>query len=90
MLGFAFADVWARDVLPLRERALVRLGALTALGAPATATRANIDSALRAGLSREEVSEAILQTLPYAGFPHAIASLEILRDSMTPPSCRDA
>ncbi|MET8706124.1 MULTISPECIES: carboxymuconolactone decarboxylase family protein [Streptomyces] len=90
LLGFAFADVWARDVLPLRERALVRLGALTALGAPATATRANIDSALRAGLSREEVSEAILQTLPYAGFPHAIASLEILRDSMTPPSCRDA
>ncbi|MFF5639440.1 carboxymuconolactone decarboxylase family protein [Streptomyces sp. NPDC012825] len=88
LLGFAFADVWARAVLPLRERALVRLGALTALGAPATATRANIDSALRAGLCREEVSEAILQTLPYAGFPHAITALEILRELVEPPSGR--
>ncbi|MFJ9655756.1 carboxymuconolactone decarboxylase family protein [Streptomyces microflavus] len=85
LLGFAFADVWARTVLPLRERALIRLGALTALGAPATATRANIDSALRAGLSQEEVSEAILQTLPYAGFPHAISALEILRELAESP-----
>ncbi|MFJ6252730.1 MULTISPECIES: carboxymuconolactone decarboxylase family protein [unclassified Streptomyces] len=84
LLGFAFADVWARTVLPLRERALVRLGALTALGAPVTATRANIDSALHAGLGREEVSEAILQTLPYAGFPHAITALEILRELVEP------
>lgn len=86
LLGFAFADVWARPGLPLRERALVRLAALTALGAPATATRANIDSALRAGLSRQEVSEAILQTLPYAGFPRGIAALELLREFGEPGS----
>ncbi|MBC3990539.1 carboxymuconolactone decarboxylase family protein [Streptomyces sp. AC563] len=84
LLGFVFADVWARQGLPLRERALVRLGALTALGAPATATRANIDSALQAGLSRQEVSEAILQTLPYAGFPRAITALELLREFVEP------
>ncbi|MFD4997385.1 carboxymuconolactone decarboxylase family protein [Streptomyces buecherae] len=84
LLGFVFADVWARQGLPLRERALVRLGALAALGAPATATRANIDSALQAGLSRQEVSEAILQTLPYAGFPRAITVLELLREFVEP------
>ncbi|WPO70455.1 MULTISPECIES: carboxymuconolactone decarboxylase family protein [unclassified Streptomyces] len=78
LVGFAFADVWDRSTLPLRDRALVRLGALTALGAPATAMRANIDSALHIGLSVNEIAEAFLQMLPYAGFPHVITSLQIL------------
>ncbi|MEV0323030.1 carboxymuconolactone decarboxylase family protein [Streptomyces sp. NPDC050658] len=78
LLGFAFADIWSRPVLPPRERALIRLGALAALGAPASATRANIDSALHIGLTPQEVSEAFLQTLPYVGFPHVITALETL------------
>jgi 4-carboxymuconolactone decarboxylase len=79
LTGFAFADIWARPALPLRERALIRLGALAALGAPVTATRANIDSALHVGLSPGEIAEAFLQTLPYAGFPHVITALETLK-----------
>ncbi|MEE1926689.1 carboxymuconolactone decarboxylase family protein [Streptomyces sp. TRM 70351] len=86
LAGFAFADVWARPALPLRERALVRIAALTALGAPATATGANIDSALQAGLSLEDVSEAMLQTLPYAGFPHVIAALEHVKQYAEAPA----
>lgn len=79
LLGIAFADIWARPTLSLRERALVRLGVLAGLGSPATGTRANIDSAVQIGLSTEEVAEAFLQTLPYAGFPHVITALEILK-----------
>lgn len=79
LIGFVFADIWARPTLPLRERALIRLGALAALGAPAAATRANIDSALHIGLTHDDITEAFLQTLPYAGFPHVITALEALK-----------
>ncbi|MFI7241339.1 carboxymuconolactone decarboxylase family protein [Streptomyces qinglanensis] len=79
LVGIAFADVWTRSVLSLRERALVRLGALTALGSPDAAVAANIDSAQHIGLSDEEISEAFLQTIPYCGFPHVIGALMALK-----------
>ncbi|MFG2883232.1 carboxymuconolactone decarboxylase family protein [Streptomyces sp. NPDC048297] len=89
LVGFAFADIWARPGLPLRERALIRLAALAALGAPPTATRANIDSALHIGLSSDEVAEAFLQTLPYVGFPHLINALETLKTVVDGPAPND-
>jgi 4-carboxymuconolactone decarboxylase len=86
LVGFAFADIWARPGLPLRERALIRLGVLAALGAPRTATRANIDSALHIGLSSQEIAEAFLQTLPYVGFPQVISALETLKTVLDEPA----
>jgi 4-carboxymuconolactone decarboxylase len=88
LIGFAFADVWDRSVMPLRERAIVRLGALAALGAPGAAVRANIDSALHIGLTVDEIAEAFVQVLPYAGFPHVITSLEILASMREAPGPR--
>jgi N-succinyldiaminopimelate aminotransferase len=88
LIGFAFADVWDRSVMSLRERAIVRLGALAALGAPGAAVRANIDSALHIGLTVDEIAEAFVQVLPYAGFPHVITSLEILASMREAPGPR--
>lgn len=88
LLGFAFADVWSRPTLTLRERALVRLAALAALGAPSGATRANIDSAFEVGLELDEVSECFVQTIPYVGFPQVIAALDILSSMQSHESPR--
>ncbi|MEV5646287.1 carboxymuconolactone decarboxylase family protein [Streptomyces flaveolus] len=90
LVGFAFADIWARPGLPLRERALIRLGVLAALGAPRTATLANIDSALHIGLSPQEIAEAFLQTLPYVGFPQVISALETLNLALSRGEMPDA
>ena len=79
LLGFVFADVFSRDVISLRERQLIRLGALVGLGVGPVPLRANIGSALTIGISREDVAEAFIQCLPYAGFPRVIDALGVLK-----------
>jgi 4-carboxymuconolactone decarboxylase len=40
----------------------------------------HIQAALNVGLSRQEVEEIIIQTVPYAGFPTAINALNVLKN----------
>lgn len=71
VLAFAFADVYDRPQLDRTQRQLVIIAVLTALGAEPE-LKVHIVAALRAGLTPEQVTEAILQTVPYSGFPRAI------------------
>jgi 4-carboxymuconolactone decarboxylase len=65
---FVAGEVWSRPGLDLRTRSLVTIAALTALGR-ANALRLNIEMGLNNGATRSEITEAILQLAPYAGFP---------------------
>ncbi|MDT9683106.1 carboxymuconolactone decarboxylase family protein [Streptomyces sp. TRM76323] len=80
LLGFVFADVYDRPVLSLRERQLIRIAALTALDAGESAAKANLSSAVNLGIPTRDIVEALLQTLPYAGFPRVITALEYAKD----------
>ncbi len=83
-LGFAHDTINARPGLDPARRELVIIGALLAIGSVDTQLRAHTRAALSAGLTRDEVREAVLQALPYVGFPRTInaaLALEELLDT---------
>jgi len=66
----AWGMVWSRPGLSRKYRSLLNLGALIALGA-GEELRVHIRGALRNGLTRREIAEAIIHCAMYAGFPRA-------------------
>jgi 4-carboxymuconolactone decarboxylase len=70
--AFAYGDVYTRPGLSLRDRQLVTVGMLTAVGAAAAQLQAHLRAALAAGVTVDEVREVIIHTVPYAGFPNAM------------------
>lgn len=84
IVEFAFGDIYSRGGLSLRERELITVGTLTAMGSREPQLRLHIDAALNVGATREEIEEAILQTIPYAGFPTAINAMRLLLETGEP------
>jgi 4-carboxymuconolactone decarboxylase len=72
VVAWAFGDMYARKELSPRDRQLVTLGVLTALGGCEIELDVHINAALNVGLTPTEVSEALLHTAVYAGMPRSI------------------
>jgi 4-carboxymuconolactone decarboxylase len=64
----AWGMIWSRPGLSRKSRSLLNLGMLTALGQPQE-LRLHIRAALRNGLTRTEIVEALLHTAVYCGIP---------------------
>jgi 4-carboxymuconolactone decarboxylase len=79
-VDFVFGDVHAREGLPVRERELVVVAVLSALGGLDPQVRAHVRAARASGIPDRELEETIIQIAPYAGFPRAINALKILRE----------
>ncbi len=79
-VDFVFGDVHARPGLDVRERELVIIAVLTALGGLEPQVRAHLRAARAVGVTDRDLEEVIIQTAPYAGFPRAINALKILRE----------
>ena len=76
VVDFAYGRQYARDGLPLRDRYLATIAALTALGGQTRPQlKVNIRGGRAAGLSRREIGEVIWQMSLYGGFPAAINAL---------------
>jgi 4-carboxymuconolactone decarboxylase len=71
---FGYGAVWARPGLPLKTRSLITVALLATLNRPEE-LRQHIRGALRLGLTKSEVFEALIQILPYAGAPAMQAGL---------------
>lgn len=80
VLEFAYGDVHSRPGLSLRDREIVTVAVLAAVGGRESQLRVHLDAAFGEGLSAEELEEVIIQTVPYTGFPTAIQALQLLRD----------
>ena len=72
---FPFGDIYSRGGLDLRAREIATIAALTALGNAAPQLKVHIEAGLNVGLSREEITETIMQMAVYAGFPAALNGL---------------
>jgi 4-carboxymuconolactone decarboxylase len=70
IVEFSYGDVFARPHLDLKTRELATVSALTAKGTAADAVplKVHVNAALNVGANRQEVVEAIMHMLPYAGF----------------------
>jgi 4-carboxymuconolactone decarboxylase len=69
-----FGDVWTRPGLDRKARSLVSMAVMIALRR-LNEFAIHMDIALNNGLSLDEVEEAIIQTLPYVGFPAVATAL---------------
>jgi 4-carboxymuconolactone decarboxylase len=82
-LDFAFAEVWDRPDLDRRSRSLVVIGMLIALRSTHE-LKNHFRIGINHGLTAKELEEAVIQSLPYAGFPGSspamTALIEVLRE----------
>lgn len=80
---FAFGSIWARDGLERKQRSLVVIGVLIALKQTAE-LKNHIRIGIANGLTVREIEEALIQTIPYVGFPAVTgataAIIEVLRE----------
>ncbi|MGZ8995841.1 MAG: carboxymuconolactone decarboxylase family protein [Rhodospirillales bacterium] len=75
LFEFPFGDIYSRPGLDLRAREIATIAALTALGNASPQLKVHIEAGLNVGLSRNEITEIIMQMAVYAGFPAALNGL---------------
>lgn len=75
----AWGAVWTRPGLELKQRSLVSVSALAALGR-SHELRIHLNGALNNGWTPEELREVCLHLAAYAGFPAALDALRVLRE----------
>ncbi|KPG01504.1 4-carboxymuconolactone decarboxylase [Rhodopseudomonas sp. AAP120] len=80
LIEFPFGDIYSRPGLDLRAREIATIAALTAMGNAAPQLKVHIEAGLNVGLSRDEVTEIIMQMAVYAGFPAALNGLFAAKD----------
>ncbi len=76
---YAWGDIWSRPGLDRRSRSVAVLTALIALGHHDELVM-HLRAALTNGLSREEISEIILQSAIYCGVPSANTAFKIAQE----------
>ncbi|HEV3173712.1 MAG TPA: carboxymuconolactone decarboxylase family protein [Actinocrinis sp.] len=67
-----FAEFYGRPQLSPRDRQLVTLGILTALGGCESQLEVHVNTSLNVGLTPEQIVEALLHSAAYCGFPRAL------------------
>ncbi|PYE33913.1 4-carboxymuconolactone decarboxylase [Rhizobium sp. PP-F2F-G38] len=80
LLEFPFGDIYSRPGLDLRAREIATIAALTAMGTAAPQLKVHIEAGLNVGLSREEITEIMMQMAVYAGFPSALNGLSAAKE----------
>jgi 4-carboxymuconolactone decarboxylase len=80
IIEFAFGDIYTRPTFDLKQRELVTLAALTALGGCEKQLKVHIKGALNVGISKEEVVEVFLQCIPYVGFPRVLNAVFVAKE----------
>ncbi|TCC65506.1 carboxymuconolactone decarboxylase family protein [Kribbella pittospori] len=72
IVAFGFGDIYARPGLDPKQRQLVTLGILTALGGCEPQLEVHVKTALNVGLTPTEIVEALTHAAGYCGFPRAL------------------
>ncbi|MFF8188733.1 carboxymuconolactone decarboxylase family protein [Microbacterium sp. NPDC016588] len=72
IVAWGFGEIYARPALEPRDRQLVTLGMLTALGGCEPQLEVHINASLNVGLTPEQIVEALLHASVYCGFPRAL------------------
>lgn len=78
---FCFGDIYTRKGLDVKTRELLIISILVTTGDTET-LQSHIKGALKAGNSKETITAAIIQCLPYVGFPNTIAALKCLKGEL--------
>jgi 4-carboxymuconolactone decarboxylase len=72
---FPFGDIYSRPGLSVRDREIAAIASLAAMGNATPQLKVHIEAGLNVGLTREEITEILIQMAVYAGFPAALNGL---------------
>lgn len=78
----AWGQVWGRETIPLRERSMITIALLAALGHDHELAL-HLRATANTGASRTDVQEALLHVAIYAGVPRANHAFKIAKDIFT-------
>jgi 4-carboxymuconolactone decarboxylase len=81
IVGAVFGGTYQRQGLTARDRQLLIIGALTALGGVDPQLSGHFETARRIGMSREEIAEALIHLVPYLGLPRVLAALRLVPEA---------
>ncbi|MFC0581778.1 carboxymuconolactone decarboxylase family protein [Micrococcoides hystricis] len=80
VVGAVFGGTYQREGIDLRTRQLLNIGALAAMGGVEPQLTGHIKTALEvAGMSQQEVGEAIAHLMPYIGIPKTLAAMRCMK-----------
>lgn len=79
-MKWAFGEIWSRPQLSRRDRSLVVIAILTALGQEAELAF-HVPGGLNHGLTREEIEEMMTHLCLYVGFPRAVDGMRAARQA---------
>lgn len=71
-----FGRIWAREGLDRKQRSILNIAMLTALGRPAQLAN-HVDGALTNGCTMAEIKEILLQSAVYCGLPAATEAFKV-------------
>lgn len=80
IVEFAYGEIYQRNGLGLRERAIATVAMLASRPGLEPELRYHLRAALRVGLTATELEEIIIHTVAYAGFPTAMNAMKLLRE----------
>ena len=75
IVAFGFGDIYSRPGLDPKQRQLVTLGILTALGGCEPQLEVHVRTGLNVGLTPTEIVEALTHAAGYCGFPRALNAI---------------
>jgi len=78
-IDFAFGEVWARSELSRRDRSLLVVSVLTALGR-SKELHIHVPAAIRHGVTKAELEELMLTAFAYAGAPLAVEGMHVVQE----------
>ena len=78
-VGFIYGDVYHRPGLPLADRQLATVAALTALGYAGSQLQFHAKAALNVGCTRRQLVETVIHISSFAGFPATLNALGELK-----------
>lgn len=77
---FCFGDFYTRNGLSIKQRELLSLVILTALGAEKQLS-AHVIGAMKAGNDKETLLAAMVQAIPYIGLPYAMTTINLIKNT---------
>jgi 4-carboxymuconolactone decarboxylase len=93
IVSFAFGDIYSRHSLTQQEQTMVTISTLAALGTEVQ-LKLHINVGFNVGLTKEKIVGALIQCIPYIGFPRVLNGLTLVKEvmaerGMTPEAAAD-
>src|SRR5690606_31031982 len=80
VVGAVFGGTYQREGLELRDRQILNMAALAAMGGTEPQLTGHIKTAVEvAGMTKEEVAECFVHLLPYIGVPKVLAAMRCMK-----------